>query len=238
VSSAVHAVAVAGQTVTLPVEVRQATAATALFIVRAGAVREVIGHTGLAPAALPGQRALAILVAVQYADNDLGPYDEVGLCFPVQAPGPGHPAGAYIHRLPVNGEFTCAAGREVWGFPKWVASIDLAFGRSDARVVLADGGRTILELEVAARPRAPLPPRPADLHAYSWADGVLRRTPFHSDARGVRAGVLGAHLRIGDGHAMADELRTLGMARPVASTIVRSMRASFGEAVTVERPSS
>ena len=32
----------------------------------------------------------------------------------------------YIHRLPVDQSFTCAAGRGIWGFPKTVERIDFA----------------------------------------------------------------------------------------------------------------
>ncbi|NKS52708.1 hypothetical protein GS500_05635 [Rhodococcus hoagii] len=40
-----------------------------------------------------------------------------GICVPWRAARP----GALIHQLPVDGEFTLAAGRGIWGFPKIMA---------------------------------------------------------------------------------------------------------------------
>jgi hypothetical protein len=219
--------------VQLPVEVRQASAATAMFVVRADAVRRVIDGTGLEPATLPGGRALAIVVAVQYDDNDLGRYDEVGLCFPVRSPATGQPKGAYIHRLPVNGEYTCEVGREVWGFPKWVADIQLSFDTRGARCELRDEGELIVRFDVARRP-IPVPARSSRLDAYSALDGVLRRTPFSSRAAGVRVGPGGARVEVGSRHPMAGELRELGLPRrALMSSIIGDLRASFDAPVEV-----
>lgn len=199
-----------------------------MFVTSASAVADVIDGTGLTPTSLPGGRALAIIAAVHYVDNDLGPYDEVALAFPVASPAPGEPPGAYIHRLPVNGSFTCEAGRGIWGFPKWVCDIDLSFDGGRARCELRDEGALILRLEVRPR-RVPLPARATEMTAYSVLDGVVRRTPFSSTPAGVRGGPLGARLEVGDRHPMARELRALGLPRrALASTTISLMRASFG----------
>ena len=224
---------VAGRQVALPVEVREATAMTAMFVTSADAVRDVVDGTGLAPAVLPGGRALAILAAIHYVDNDLGAYDEVALAFPVEPPAPTEPRGAYIHRLPVNGEFTCAAGRRIWGFPKWVCDIDVAVDERGGTCELRDGGELVMRLETRRRP-FPLPSRPAELTAYSYLDGVVRRTPFTSRSERVRGGPGGARLEVGLRHPMARELRALGLPRrALASSTVGLLRASFGAPVEV-----
>ncbi len=225
-------VTVLGREVALPVEVRQASAAMATFLVDADAVRRLIEPSGLRPTRLPLGRALCIIATVLYVDNDLGAYNEVAVAFPVSA-GEHGPAGAYIHQLPVNETFTLAAGRDIWGFPKWLADIDLTIGRR-GRCELSVEGERILSLDVRPRP-IPLPSRPTTMSAYADADGTLRRTPFWTHARGTRAGPGGARLDLGHTHPMARELRALGLPkRPLMSSIVSTMQSRFDAPIEVE----
>jgi hypothetical protein len=188
--------------------------------------------TGLEPKRLPGGRALCILAAVQYVDNDLGPYNEVAMCLAVGGAGDS-PPGAYIHQLPVDGEFTCAAGRGVWGFPKWIAEIVIRVDHTGLRCHLAHDGEMILDLHVHRRP-LPLPSKPAEMSAYARLDGATRRTPFMSRATGVRGGPLGATLAVGDRHPMAQDLRSLGLPRrAVMSTTIGNLAATFGPATKI-----
>lgn len=224
-----ESVEVLGRQVALPVEVREARSAAATFLVRHAAAARLMAGTGLTPKSLPGGRAICILAAVQYVDNDLGPYNEVAMCLAVGA-ADGAPAGAYIHQLPVDGEFTCAAGREVWGFPKWLADIDIRVDDSGLRCHLAHEGEMILDLHVRTRP-LPLPSKPAEMSAYARLDGRTRRTPFTSRAAAVRGGPLGATLTVGDRHPMARDLRSLGLPkRALMSTSIGNMAATFGDA--------
>ena len=124
--------------------------------------------------------------------------------------------GAYIHRLPVDQEFSCAAGRDIWGFPKWVTTIDIdepAAGPArragtGTTVRLVDDGVHVLTLTVAAGGRLRLPAQAPP--SYSFADGVLRRTMWTTSTEGAAGRLGGATLVLGD-HPMADELRS---ARP------------------------
>jgi len=207
--TAVDHVEVLGRRLALPVEVRAARSAAATFVVRHDAARRLLEGTGVTPKRLPGGRALCIIAAVQYLDNDLGPYNEVAFSIAVGATD-GAPAGAYIHELPVDGEFTCAAGREIWGFPKWLADIDLDIDDRRAHCRLAQDG---------------------EMSAYATLDGVTRRTPFSSRTSGVRGGPFGVTLRVGDHHPMAHDLRSLGLPkRAVMSSVIGNMAATFGAA--------
>src|SRR3954471_24653553 len=109
---------VQGRTVTMPVEVRDATTATVIYDVDIDAAR------ALAPAGFeivesaPGKAQVAIAL-VDYRDNDLGTYHEIGTILLFRPVGRG-PAGTFITRLPVDQEFPCAAGNRIWGFPKSV----------------------------------------------------------------------------------------------------------------------
>jgi hypothetical protein len=228
------AVEVLGRQVELPVEVRTARAAAATFVVRRAPVLQLLGASGIEPVRLPRDRTLCVIAVVQYVDSDLGPYDEVAIAFAVPKRH-GAPAGAYIHQLPVNGEFTLAAGRGIWGFPKWMANIELRFDAGGARCRLEDDGALVLELEVRRRP-LPLPGRSTEMTAHSHLDGVTRSTPFTNDPRGVRGGPGGARLTLGDRHPVGRDLRRLGLPkRPIASSTIANFAGTFGAPTVADR---
>ena len=248
-----------GRTVGLPVEVRRAAQWGVQYLVPAAAAQRIVGPTGLeVTGPVPG-RALVALAVCRYDDTDLDPYHEVAVSFVVRP----HDAardpsaaqrtreffsgaiGAYIHRLPVDREFSCAAGRDIWGFPKWVTTIDIDEpgrrrrpGRARGPSVrLVDDGVHVLSLTVAAGGRLRLPSNAPP--SYSFRDGVLRRTTWTTSAEGVAGRPGGATLVLGD-HPMADELRSLGLPkRALFSSSAALMRASFdGAEVVTPRPAA
>jgi hypothetical protein len=251
-------ITVLGRTITLPVEVRRAAQWGVQYLVPAAAAQRIVEPTGLqVTGPVPG-RALVALAVCRYEDTDLDAYHEVAVSFVVRthdAPPLSSSAqrtreffsgaiGAYIHRLPVDQEFTCAAGRDIWGFPKWVTSIDIdepaapgpgSAGRPRAgtgtTVRLVDDGAHVLTLTVAAGGRLRLPSHAPP--SYSYADGVLRRTSWTTSSEGQAGRVGGASLVLGD-HPMAAELRSLGLPRrAMFSSSAAQMRASFGAAEIV-----
>ncbi len=245
-----------GRTIALPVEVRRAAQWGVQYLVPAAAAQRLVDPTGLeVTGPLPG-RALVALAVCRYDDTDLDPYHEVALSIVVRAhdaaAGPGAlgrlrefgsgAIGAYIHRLPVDQPFTCAAGRDIWGFPKWVTTIDIDEpGPGEQRrgcgttVRLVDDGAHVLTLTMAAGGPVRLPAQAPP--SYSFRDGVLRRTAWETSAEGVSGRPGGATLVLGD-HPMADELRSLGLPRRALFTShAARMRASFGGAeVVTARP--
>jgi hypothetical protein len=214
--------------VSLPVEVRDARVAAATFLVPADAAQALVAPTGLEVRRLPLGRAACSLAFIDYRDNDLGQYHEVAVAFLVRPHDGSKGVGAYIHQLPVDGAFTCEAGRTIWGFPKFIADAPI----SGNEVVLSEGGQHAFTLRVGRRP-LPLPGREATANAYSFLDGVLRCTPWTVRPTGVRGGPGGAALTLGD-HPMADELRSLGLPkRAVFSSTIERMGASFGPAQVI-----
>jgi hypothetical protein len=223
-------VTVLGREVTIPVEVRHARSWFATFVLRREPVARLLAPTGLAPAPLPGGRAMASLAFVRYTDGDLDPYREVAVAFVVADPLGSRSKGAYIHRLPVDQEFTCAAGREIWGFPKFVTPIDITertsaegLGARHGRVrhrpanteeVRADSCRLTVDGELAlamtVRPGLRAPMRSTALDAFSFRDGVLRRTKWELSGSGSRMRPGGVQVELGTGE-IADELRGLGL---------------------------
>ncbi|HLV75195.1 MAG TPA: acetoacetate decarboxylase family protein [Vulgatibacteraceae bacterium] len=247
-TSAVRAHAIQGERVELPVRIRDAAVASAMFAVPADAARAVIAYSGLDVAEpLPG-RAICSLAFVRYADGDLGPYHEFAVAFLVRPPGSPPPAGAlgglramagagaFIHWLPVNQEFTLEAGRTIWGFPKEMADIPMDLAGRVQRCAVRIGGRTAIE--VAVRPGAPVPGGSAAprVEAYSCMDGVTRRTPWTVTPSDVRMRPGGAKVVLGD-HPVAEELRSLGLdrARALSTSTVGHLRMSFEAAEEVLR---
>ncbi|MFC4910514.1 acetoacetate decarboxylase family protein [Actinomadura gamaensis] len=224
-----------GDPVALPVEIRDAAVASAMFAVPAAAAQAVIAYSGLeAVQPLPG-KAICSLAFVRYADGDLGPYHEFAVAFLVRPPdGPPRRIGAFIHWLPVNQGFTLDAGRTIWGFPKEMADIRMDLASRTKRCLVRVNGRTALELHV--RPGLPMPSGKGmpSVDAYSCMDGVTRRTPWELSPGGVRMRPGGALLKLGD-HPVAHELRGLGLDRTRALSVstVDRLRMTFHKATEV-----
>jgi hypothetical protein len=223
------------RTVVLPVQVRDASAAFATFLVPAAAVRRLM-PPGLKPAQpFPG-RALCTIVGVDYREGDLGQYHEVGVCFLLKSPTSRldllamarNRAPAYIHRLPVTTTFSCEAGRHIWGYPKDVMDIDVDDTPTSRIVTLRDGDQLVLRMTT---------PRGGSRHfdevevdsVGAWG-GTVRFTPSRMAGEGVKAGFRAGELVLGS-HPIADELRGLGLPKkPLVAGSIERFTGSFGAA--------
>jgi hypothetical protein len=222
---------IAGQTVAMPVVVRDASAGTAMFDVDAAAAQALLpGGDFTVVESAPGRTQL-VLAIIDYRDNDLGDYNEVGVTLFVRPAGnpAGEGDGTFITHLPVDQEFTCAAGRGIWGFPKSVEQIDYEPGDGHTVATLRMDGRLALRLRV---PRGGTDDMPImDMTTYTYIDGVPHATAFGQGGAGsqVLVGGEGVELELGD-HPLADQLRTLGLpdAPVVMATWTEHMQATFG----------
>ncbi|MDG2332717.1 MAG: acetoacetate decarboxylase family protein [Myxococcota bacterium] len=199
-----------GQRVQLPVEVRDASSGTVMYMVDREAASQIIPPEFEADEIAPGKTQLC-LVVVDYRDNDLGDYDEVGVVFFVRPAGqPGAEVGTYIHHLPVNQSFTQEAGLTIWGFPKTVEEIDFSVAESSATCRLDMGGEHVLTLTLPRGGEGETPDTPAT--GYTLIQGVPHRTEFSRGGRGEATvpGGEGVLLELGT-HPIADELRSLGL---------------------------
>ncbi|HUI26489.1 MAG TPA: acetoacetate decarboxylase family protein [Candidatus Kryptonia bacterium] len=235
-----------GKTVRLPVEVRDATSMSAMFVVPALGVRRLIPAPGLyVPELLPG-RTLCVVAAIEYRDNDLGVYNEVSIAFFVKHGGPPPTPlfgllsgfqrgqiGAYIHRLPVTTSFSRDAGRDIWGFPKTVDEIEFRDEGAQRSCRWVADGTHVLTFSLPRGGRRQMKDMPQD--AYAWRDGVLRKTPSVMGGEGSSMRLGGATLMLG-AHPIADELRGIGLPRrALMSTWVDHMHASFQAPIELER---
>lgn len=234
-----------GRTVEIPVEVRSARQWAVQYIVDADAAQQVVAPTGLQVARpFPG-KAMVSLAFVQYLDTDLDAYHEVAVSFVVR-PHDAPPAAndwelareffsggvcAYIHQLPVTQSFTLEAGQTIWGFPKFLADIEIRDVGRRTLCELRHDGELVLALDVRRGGPVRIPQQSPP--SYSFRDGVLRRTEWEASGTDRGAVLGGADLELGT-HPIAKELEDLGLPkRALMSAHVGDLRATFQDAVVV-----
>jgi Acetoacetate decarboxylase (ADC) len=218
---------VGGRVVSLPCVVRDASAGTAMFEVDGDAAQAMVPDAFEVVESAPGRCQLVIAV-IDYRDNDLGDYLEIGITFFVVPRGGLGEPGTYIYRLPVDQGFTCEAGRMIWGFPKSVEEITLDYEDDSVTATLSMGGELVLRLTLPRGGDDVM--APAAMVTYTVIDGVACRTPFTQGGAGaqVLVGDEGVRLELGD-HPLARELAALGLpADAVLSTWTERMSGSFG----------
>jgi Acetoacetate decarboxylase (ADC) len=218
---------IAGRTVTMPCVVRDAAAGTAIFDADATAARALVPQEFDLVETASG-RCHVVLAVIDYRDNDLGDYLEVGVTFVVTpAGGPADQAGTFITRLPVDQSFTCEAGRTIWGFPKTVEDIALDYTEASVTCTLRMDGQLALRLTLPRGGDDEMLPMP--MTTYSLIDGVPHATAFTQGGTGSRVlvGGDGVTLELGD-HPVAKELASLGLPRPAEmSTWTERMQGTF-----------
>lgn len=256
---------VLGTVLTMPVQIRAAEQHMAMFSVDADAAQRMIDYSGLRVYRHRPNRAMVVLMLMRYIDGDLGPYLEYGTNVMVNRPGSAESglrglgsAGAFVHHLPVDGEFTLQAGRQIWGYPKVLADFTVRGADNEAGVRGADDGAGVRGVDDGAgvrdgkpfsfdvsiggrlavgmdfKPGLPVPSaftaKPQVQSTFSHLDGVLRETEGQMRLSGVRYRPGGVRIRLGD-HPYAKELAALGLPkRALVSSSVRNVQMTFADA--------
>jgi hypothetical protein len=177
---------------------------------------ELLKGTGLQAVPQEEGKAIVQIGSFQYRQTDIGSYNEMGLVILATAPGDPTPASYVVH-LPVSTAFANRAGREIWGYNKFVADIAINNdGRHCSAALLDHEQALICSLEGQRGPAIPLPP--TDILTFSVLGGRLIKTLI----RVLTPLQLGKGdsflLKVGPSdHLMAKNLRALGLdgARPV-----------------------
>lgn len=218
-----------GRTVKIPAVVRDASSGTVMYMVDAAPAQALVPDAFEVVEAAPGKTQATIII-VDYRDNDLGDYDEVGIIFFVRPKGqPDAEVGSYIYKLPVNQSFTCEAGFKIWGFPKTVEEIDYSYGDNSATCKLVMDKKHVLTLTVPRGGDGVTEPTAST--GYTMIEGVPHQNVFTRGGTGEQAlpGGEGVVLELGN-HPLADELRSLGLdtETPILSAWTEHMTGSFG----------
>ena len=202
------------------------------------AALDAAGAAGLQPACRWRGQALVALASYEYQDTSIGPYNEIGLAVPVVPLGvkprlghwlqtladvdsPQRELGFFVLHLPVDTAAACAAGRDIWGLPKFVSPIDYGRTGSQVDVVLSDPDQpqqrdaAILRLTGALGRSVPGPSLSPVL--FSERSGHWLKTTVNVRGGGRVYAGRGVQLTVGRSqHPMARTLRQLGLdgARP------------------------
>lgn len=142
------------------------------------------------------------------------PYNEVAVAVQVTYTGVGgtEASGRYVFWMPVTREEARWGGVDVYGLPKFLADIRFSESAGARTVVLREGGKDILRLEV---PRLEMARAVEETHILSIAGGkVLRTSIAMTGYSGRRTDGCTARLYLGD-HPIADQIRELAL-EPVA----------------------
>jgi hypothetical protein len=141
---------------------------------------------------------------------------KVGLTVLAASKGDPIPAN-YVVNLPVTTAVANRAGREIWGYNKFVAAIDVRSDGKKFSTILRDAENEIVgALEGSRGPSIPTPP--SDILTFTLLNGRVIKTiiqvltPFHTSNGGNFV------LKVGTSrHPMTNNLRTLALdgARPV-----------------------
>lgn len=214
--------------VDLPILYYDVSNVVALFEADLEGVREVLRGTGLVPGIVSRGRAMVGLSFYEYRRTSVGTYNEVGTAIFAVPAGERPPRlrlaemmrplrrrklGAYVVDLPVTTAAANAAGREIWGYPKFITEIPFELrGRSFRCAVMDPDVPDQAICEIAGSMGAGVPAPPMSLLTYTQLEGQLIRTPI--DVRGavMARGPGELTLRVGPSeHRMARNLHTLGL---------------------------
>lgn len=186
--------------------------------------------TGLEPVRFFNGKALVNLMFFQYREVGIGGYDEVFITITVVPEGFPKPRyfltnllkqrgdrwtmGGYVLEMPVTIPQARAAGREIWGYPKFETEIPFELSGRRFRFGVNDPGtgEPLLSVSGAETPGVRLPG--FDLVSFTNHDGKILRVTVdvdgslrHSVPRGIRV-VTGS-----SDHRFAKNLRDLGLDR-------------------------
>jgi hypothetical protein len=199
----------------LPLRYFDVQSLVATFLTELNLAAELLKGTGLQAVPQEDGKAVVVLYCIEYRKTDLGPYNEVGLTIVTQAPGDPIPAN-YVVNLPVTTALANRVGREIWGYNKFVAAIDVhADGKRFSTILRDTESEMICALEGDRGASVPAPP--TDILTFTLLQGRVVKTavrvltPFHASSGD------GFVFKIGPSrHPMTNNLRTLALdgARP------------------------
>lgn len=226
-----------GRELSLPMDIADCALLVQVFSAPARAVDALLQAAGLRAARLwPGTSAVT-LMGVRYRDNPLGDYDEAVISLPAYPPGVRAApllggldvllgrASHFIHAMPVDQELTAHAGRFMWGYPKFLAQLQVTLEEREARARFEHDGELVFAMRVPAGGSRRAAESASNL---TLRGGQLRRIEASFEGEGLSLKLGGAAPEIGQRHPLARDLRSLGLPkRPLLSASLARARARF-----------
>lgn len=215
--------------INLPILYYDTRCVNAFFHCDADRVARYLAGTGLHPATTGRGKVLTTVAFFEYRDTSVGTYNEVGIAVTVvpsehagrvhlsdllrDVDNPQRQLGFHILHLPVTTEIACAAGREIWGYPKFVTPIDFGLSGRELNMRVADPANETAHICTLSGRAGPwLPGPPTSLLLYSLHQQQRLRTTVN--VRGWQHMHRPGNVRLDCGqsdHPMATTLRALGL---------------------------
>lgn len=211
---------VQGDIVKLPIFYYDGESMTGVFPAKLGGLRKLLPDKRLSPALLAPGVGVVTITCFEYRDSDVGTYNElavgIALNYPhhrLNLPGRALLGGVlrgqmdgYVHHLPVTTELALKAGRELWNYPKFVASIDFEQDEHTRTCRLAEGAEHILTMR---GPRIQSHrTEQSQLFTHVFQDGQPQRGEFkllaQNSGQTIKPGA--AQLELGHQHPISKEL--------------------------------
>lgn len=205
----------------------------AFYFVEPERATAVLRNTDLEPLRFYNGKSLVALALFEYKDTTVGIYNEVGLAIGVKEKekkvsfptlqlfkllfklNPQNiPIGFYILHLPVTTKEANVAGREIWGYPKFITEIPLKFDLENSHfagsVKDPDNKKSIFELEGRLKKKIPIPA--FDLITYTYYENQLIRTIIDVSGNFNFSFTSTFRLRnVESNHPMAETIKALGI---------------------------
>ncbi|NPV59617.1 MAG: hypothetical protein HPY75_08140 [Actinobacteria bacterium] len=222
------------------------------FFVEAGGTLPMLEGTGLEPVRFFGDKALVSLAFLQYREVSIGGYDEVFITImvvPMGFPKPRFPyanflrlqgarwtMGGYVLEMPVTIPQARAAGREIWGYPKFETEIPfrLSGRRFEYSVFDPENGETLVKVSAKETPGIKLPA--FDMVSFSNHDGKILKTITEVDGWYRNCMVKDVRIEVGKSdHRLARNARELGLgtAKPWGAMCSDALRTKLHPGVPV-----
>ena len=218
----------------LPIRYFDVQCLVATFLTDLDRAAELLKGTGLQAVPQEDGKAVVVLYCIEYRKTDIGPYNEVGLTVLAKAPGDPIPAN-YVVNLPVTTAVANRAGREIWGYNKFVAAIDVNSDGKKFSTILRDTDNEIIGA-LEGRRGASVPAPPTDILTFTLLRGRVIKTviqvltPFHASS-GESFVFQGRDVQASDDEQSAD-LGTRwsasgagALCRPISGTVIPRPRA-------------
>ena len=158
----------------LPIRYFDVQCLVATFLTDLDRAAELLKGTGLLAVSQEDGKAVVVLYCIEYRITDIGPYNEVGLSIVAAAPGDPIPAN-YVVNLPVTTAVANRAGREIWGYNKFIAAIDVKSEGRKFSTILRDTDNSLVGTLEGTR-GASVPTPPTDILTFTLLGGKLIKT--------------------------------------------------------------
>jgi hypothetical protein len=166
----------------LPISYEAGSMVALVYRIGVQEASRMLANVGLVPMVL-GNHALAVVCIFDYRETSIGPYRELGIGIQARRLG-SKPTwfatlrsgaatsdqGLFVLSLPVTTEQACSAGRELWGYPKYVTPMECDFSTTGLHVQLGN------ECEITMGKSGGLRFSAIPLVTYSQHRGRLLRT--------------------------------------------------------------